>query len=172
MSRCFKTLCTVAALFCCTGLATVAWASAPLTLGETQTLFPQFPNMANMNGFQEPCVDGGGTMVINAFVGDITQFDIAVAMVCQVVGYPAFCPAGPVTFSSAQATLLGISSVPGHPDAFALEFIARAGLQSIQITIQNTCWPQGCVTLLDFAGYVPLQVPTDTSSWGAVKALY
>jgi hypothetical protein len=153
------------------GLAGVASAD-PITLAEAQALYPQYTNMDLMAGFQNPCVDASGTMVINAFVGDITQFDIAIAMICQAPGYPPFCAGGPVSFNTTDAELIALSVVPGHPDAFALEFIARAGLQNVSITIENTCWPAGCVELIDYAGFELLTVASDGSSWGSIKALF
>lgn len=170
MSRWSK---VVSALAAAVALAVTGVASAdPITLPEAQALYPQYTNMGLMTGFQNPCVDASGTMVINAFVGDITQFDIAAAMICQAPGYPAFCAGGPVTFNTTQAELIALTTVPGHPDAFALEFIARAGLQNVMITIENTCWPAGCIDLLDFAGYELLSVPSEGTSWGSVKALF
>ena len=156
--------------------ASVAIASPAITLSEVQAQFPDYVNHEQMNGFQAPCVDASGTLVINANVADImgtVSEDIAVAMVCQAPGYPAFTPLGPVTFSDSGMSLLNLASVPGHPDAFAIEFIVPFGLNSFTISIENTGWPEGCITdILDFAAWDLASVPVEIISIGSMKSQY
>ena len=158
-------------------LAAAGASAQTLTLPDVQALLPQYGNVAQQNpsAFQTPCVDASGTMTIVANVGDITMDAIAVAMVCQAVGYPPYMAGGTVTFDVPGAFVINHSTVPGFPDAFLLEFGIPSGTAVITITITDTGWPEGCIDpgiFLDFAGFDDLAVPTDDLSWGRVKAIY
>jgi hypothetical protein len=157
-------------------LAVPAAASPVFTVAEFEALYPAYVNHAQMEGFTPPCVDAAGTIVINADITDITGAatePFAIVMVCQVPGYPAFSPAGPVTFSVGGMSLLSLSAVPGHPDAFAVEFVAPPGTTTFTMEIQNSGWPEGCLDgILDFAAWDLLSVPTEETGLGPFKARF
>lgn len=68
---------------------------------------------------------------------------------------------------------MSFGTVPGHPDAFQIEYIVPLGAGVFDITIENTGWPEGCLTeMLDWAAWDLISVPTDESRFGQVKALY
>lgn len=158
--------------------ASGASASPLITLGEFQSLYPAYVNHAVMNsgGFQVPCVDANGTVVLNVNVSDIlgtATGPISIAMVCQQPGHPAFTPTGPVTFSVPGIALQSLASVPGHPDAFAIEYVVPLGANLFTITIENTGWPEGCLTeILDLAAWDLASVPVETISAGALKSSF
>ncbi len=156
-------------------VVSVAFASPLVTLSEFETLYPAYVNHAEMNGFEAPCVDAGGTMIINADVSTITAGatePFAIVMLCQAADYPAFTPLGPVSFSDPGMYLLGLDSVSGHPDAFAVEFVVPPTATTFTLTIENTGWPEGCVDLLDFAAWDLLTVQSGPSSFGPLKACF
>ena len=153
-------------------------ASPLITLAEFQALFPAYVNHAvmNNNGFDAPCVDANGTIVLNVNIADImgqVTGPVAIAMVCQAQDYPAFTPSGPVTFSEPGIALQSLASVPGHPDAFAIEYVVPFGVNTFTITIENTGWPEGCIDdILDLAAWDLAVVSDDVKTIGSVKALY
>jgi len=151
-----------------------AFASPLITLPEFEGLFPDYVNHEEQNGFQGPCVDPAGTMTIQVNVNDIlgTMTEpIAVAMVCQSQASGPFTAAGPITFSDPGVQLLSFATVPGHDDAFSIEFIVPQGSGSFQITIENTGWPEGCITdLLDLAAWDLVSVGSSPASFGVVKS--
>lgn len=151
-------------------------ASPIVTLAEFQTLFPDYVNHEQQQGFQTPCVDPAGTMVLSVDITDImgtVTEPVAIAMLCQVPGYPAFTPLGPVTFSHPGIQLLGLSTVPGHPDAFSIEYVVPLGVNTFTITIENTGWPTGCVPdIIDLAAWDLVSVSTGSASFGQLKALF
>jgi hypothetical protein len=157
-------------------LALSAFASPVITLEEVRALFPDYVNHEQQNGFQAPCVDAFGTLTLNVNVNDIlgtVTEPIAVAMVCQQVGLPPFQADGPVSFSDPGITLLSLATVPGHPDAFQIEYIVPLGAGVFDIVIENTGWPQGCLTeMLDWAAWDLVSVSNVSASFGQVKALY
>ena len=137
--------------------STTAIASPIITLPEVIGLFPDYVNHEEQNGFTAPCVDANGKLTlhvnVNDILGTVTE-PISVAIVCQQVGLPAFTPLGPVTFSNPAVTLLNLSNVPGHPDAFSLEFVVPLGAGVFDICIENTGWPEGYLNdLLDWAAW-------------------
>jgi hypothetical protein len=166
---------TMTVLLAVTAFAGLAHA-VPMTVADAQNVFPQY-NMEQQNpaAFQTPCIDANGTMTIVANVGDITQDAIAVGMICQVIGYPPYQAGGTVSFDVAGAFLISHATVPGFPDAFALDFAIPLGTQTITITVTDTGWPEGCIDpadFLDFAGFDDLSVSTESMSWGGVQALF
>jgi len=153
----------------------VALASPLVTLPEFIGLYPAYVNHAEMAGFEAPCVDALGTMTINADVSTITTTvtePVSVVMLCQAQGNPAFTPLGPVSFSEPGMFLIGLESVAGHPDAFAVEFVVPETVTTFSMTIENTGWPEGCFDLLDFAAWDLLSVPSRESSFGPLKAAF
>ncbi len=175
MIRCQRFAIAMTILVAVTASAGFAHAQA-MTLPDAQAVFPTYTmGQQDPTAFQTPCVDASGTMTIVANVGDITQDAIGVAMVCQAVGYPAYMAGGTVSFDVPGAYLLGHSTVPGFPDAFALEMAIPLGTQTITITITDTGWPEGCIdpaNFMDFAGFEDLSVETEKLSWGELQALY
>ena len=169
-----KLLLTLACISLVAG-ATMVSASPVITLPEVEALFPDYVNHEQQNGFATPCVVNG-KISIDVNVADIlgqVNGPIAVAMVCQMVGYPAFTPVGPVTFSHPGVQLLSLQSVPGHPDAFAIEMLIPEGADQFNICIENSGWPDGCLEdLLDWAAWDLAAVGTDATSIGKIKALY
>ena len=147
-----------------------------MTTPDAQNLFPDYNmELQTPGAFETPCIDANGTMTIVANVGDITQDTIAVAMVCQAIGYPPYMAGGTVTFDVAGAYLINHFQAPGFPDAFGLEFAIPLGTQVITITITDTGWPEGCIDVddfVDFAGFEDLSVSNETISWGSLQALY
>jgi hypothetical protein len=158
--------------------AALSLASPAITLPEVEAMFPDFVNHEEMNpnAFEAPCVDAAGKLTLNADVSDImgtVTEPIVVAMVCQQIGLPAFSPLGSVTFSDAGMILLTLTSVPAHPDAFAIEFVVPLGVNTFSIEIENSGWPEGCLTaLLDFAAWDLMSVHTRETSFAGVKAQY
>lgn len=154
-------------------MAVPAFASPAITLAEFEGLFPDYVNHEEQNGFQGPCVDPAGKMTIqvnvNDILGTVTE-PIAVAMVCQSQASGPFTAAGPITFSDPGVQLLSFDTVPGHDDAFSIEFIVPQGSGSFQICIENTGWPQGCITdLLDLAAWDLQSVGDANVTFGQVK---
>ncbi len=169
-----KRMLMVGILLASVAMASAAVASPVVTLPEFENLFPDYVNHEVQNGFQAPCVDANGKLVLNVNVNDIlgtVTEPIAVAMLCQQVGLPPFSAAGPVTFSDPGIQLTNFGVVPGHDDAFFLEYIVPLGAGVFTVCIENTGWPEGCLNdLLDLAAWDLASVGTRFDSFGTVKA--
>lgn len=177
MTHALKSLCT--GLFAVTTLlvASTALATTHVTLAEFEAEYPDYDNHAVMTGFATPCVDAAGTFEVAVNVTDIMSTatePVKIVMVCQAPGYPNFSStAGPVTFSKPGVSLDFLTPFPGHPDAFAIQYEVQPGTNTFYIWIQNTGWPEGCIDdLVDLAAYGLKSVATESSSFGAVKALF
>jgi len=173
------TITTALALLFLLGLSPAVVTASPLiTLPEFQTLYLDYINHETQWDFPLPCVDANGTLTIPIDISHIMPTvteAIAMAYCIQVQGYPPFTAGGAVNFSDPGLWLLNpIGYVPGHSDAFMMEFQAnRTGDWIFDIIIENTGWPEGCVPNIKvLMAWDLLSVPVESVTWGWVKALY